>query len=58
MPTMSRYIAGLMFGIGYGYTPSSGDDAFIEMVEEAMHLTLEVGGPSSALVDFFPVCEP
>lgn len=54
----SRYVAGLMLGIGYGYTPSTGDDAYIELVEEAMHLTLEVGGPSSALVDFFPVCEP
>ena len=55
MGTSARYVAGIMLEISIGYTPSSGDDAYIEMVEEAMHLTLEVSGPSSALVDFFPL---
>ena len=46
-----------MLGVAYGYSPSSMDDEFIKMAGEAMSLTIEGGGPASALVDFFPICE-
>ena len=44
-----------MFGIGYGYSPTSMDDAYIKMTEEAIKLILEGGGPGSTLVDFLPI---
>lgn len=44
-----------MFGIGYGYSPTSMDDTYIKMTEEAIKLVLEGGGPGSMLVDFLPI---
>lgn len=46
-----------MFGIGYGYSPTSMDDEYIKMTEDAIKLILEGGGPGSMLVDFLPVRE-
>ncbi|KAH9917063.1 cytochrome P450 [Fomitopsis serialis] len=51
---LKRYAAALMLGVAYGYSPSTMDDEFVRMTEEAMHLALDGGGPGSALVDFFP----
>ncbi|KZT69358.1 cytochrome P450 [Daedalea quercina L-15889] len=49
-----RYTAAVMLGVGYGYSPTSLDDKYIKMTEEAIELALGGTGPSSGLVDFFP----
>ena len=46
-----------MLGIAYGYSPSTIDDEYIKMTEDAIKLILEGGGPGSMLVDFLPVRE-
>ena len=46
-----------MFGIGYGYAPTSMDDQYIKMTEETIKLVLEGAGPGSMLVDFLPARE-
>jgi len=51
---VKRYAAALMLGVGYGYSPSSMDDEYIRNSEEAIHLTLDGGGPGAFVVDFFP----
>ena len=50
-----RYTAALMLEIGYGYSPSSLDDEYIKMTEEAIELALGGPGAGSGLVDFLPV---
>ncbi|KAH9919731.1 cytochrome P450 [Fomitopsis serialis] len=45
---VKRYTAALMLGIGYGYSPSSLDDAYIRTSEQAIRLVLGGGGPGSA----------
>ncbi|KZT66768.1 cytochrome P450 [Daedalea quercina L-15889] len=52
-----RYTAAVMLGVGYGYSPSSLDDEYIRMTEEAIELSLGGTGPSSGLVDFFPALQ-
>ncbi|KZT66772.1 cytochrome P450 [Daedalea quercina L-15889] len=54
---VKRYTAAVMLGIGYGYSPSSLDDEYIRMTEEAIELVLEGTGPGSGLVDFFPALQ-
>ncbi|TFY56487.1 hypothetical protein EVJ58_g7612 [Rhodofomes roseus] len=52
---VKRYVAALMLGVAYGYSPSSMDDEFIAMAEDAMQIITESGGPSTMLVDFIPI---
>ncbi|EPS93950.1 hypothetical protein FOMPIDRAFT_48762 [Fomitopsis schrenkii] len=50
-----RYTAAVVFGIAYGYSPSSLDDEHIRRTEGFIKLVLEGGGPGSMLVDFLPI---
>ncbi|KAH9834654.1 cytochrome P450 [Rhodofomes roseus] len=52
---VKRYVAALMLGVAYGYSPSSMDDEYIAMAEDAMQIITESGGPSTMLVDFIPI---
>jgi len=49
------YVAALMLGVAYGYSPSTMDDSYIKMVQEALQIVVEAGGPSALLVDFMPI---
>ncbi|KZT69355.1 cytochrome P450 [Daedalea quercina L-15889] len=51
---IKRYVAALMLGIAYGYSPSSMDDEYIQTVSHAMQFVVEAGGPGFMLVDFIP----
>ncbi|KAH9829577.1 cytochrome P450 monooxygenase [Rhodofomes roseus] len=52
---VKRYVAALMLGVAYGYSLSSMDDDFLAMVEDALQIITESGGPSTMLVDFIPI---
>ncbi|KAH9917058.1 cytochrome P450 [Fomitopsis serialis] len=52
---VKRYVAALMLGIAYGYSPSTMDDVYIKRVHEALQIVVEAGGPSALLVDFIPL---
>ena len=51
------YAAAVMLGNAYGHSPTSLSDEYVKQTEVAVSLAIEGGGPSSILVDFFPICE-